>query len=193
MNGRIIGTLLGGGAALAVALPLALAPVPALAWSAGAQGYGYGEPLPAPEYGSGYDERYAETPGYGATDERAYEYGSNYGQSYYGYEPGYESYSRSYRYQPGYGATEEAEPYAYAPPPYYGSSEPPARPAYRGRGYVPTVDLNLRAGPSDMAPIEGVLPAGTRVRVAGPDVGGWWRITSPFGTGWVYSGYLAPG
>jgi uncharacterized protein YgiM (DUF1202 family) len=57
---------------------------------------------------------------------------------------------------------------------------------------VAAVDVNLRVGPSDEAPVRTVLPAGTPVRITGSTESGWVQIESRFGSGWVYSRYLAP-
>ena len=120
---------------------------------------------------------------------------SGYRQSYdYEYSP-----PAAYYEAPRYGSTWE-DPYAYRPysgvaeEEYYGSSEPPAPRAYRGDSgeFVAVVDLNMHVAPGDMAPVSTVLPAGTPMRLAGPDVGGWWRVNSPYGIGWVYSRYLDP-
>jgi Bacterial SH3 domain len=57
---------------------------------------------------------------------------------------------------------------------------------------VAAVDVNLRDGPSDGAPVRTVLPAGTPVRITGSTESGWVQVDSQFGSGWVYSRYLAP-
>ena len=74
----------------------------------------------------------------------------------------------------------------------YGSSYAPRGGYGRGRFVVAIGALNLRAGPSDAAPIETSLPGGTPVTLAGGGNGGWWRVRTPYGMGWVYSRYLAP-
>ncbi len=57
---------------------------------------------------------------------------------------------------------------------------------------VAAVDVNLRVGPSDEAPVRTILPAGTLVRITGSTESGWVQVDSRFGSGWVYSRYLAP-
>jgi hypothetical protein len=57
---------------------------------------------------------------------------------------------------------------------------------------VAAVDVNLRDGPSDEAPVRTILPAGTPVRITGSTESGWVQVDSRFGSGWVYSRYLAP-
>jgi hypothetical protein len=66
------------------------------------------------------------------------------------------------------------------------------RESYPSGRLVSAVDLNMRAGPSNEAPVRTVLPAGTPVRVTGATDSGWVQVDSPFGRGWVYSRYLAP-
>lgn len=153
-----------------------------------AQGY------PPPRYAPPY--RYEYEPG---------QSGETYGpEEAYGPDEGYGPGGRSFYRSP------EAPPVGQD---YTGSSAAPERygPGYRGSewGYpqaqsehyympyrterlVASVDVNLRDGPSDGAPVRTVLPAGTPVRITGSTESGWVQVDSPFGSGWVYSRYLAP-
>lgn len=170
---------------------------------------------PPRDYGRSRDRtssRYGieEGEGYGP-GERRYESGSSYS---YSYEDVYPEEANGPRSREIY-RRPEAPPVAQG---YAGSSEGPelhgrgypesewgyprsgwtAPPASAGR-YVPapagrlvaSVDLNLRVGPSDDAPVQAVLPAGTPVRVTAAGGGGWVQVDTPFGQGWVYGRYLA--
>lgn len=168
MNAQSVGKVLGISAALAIILPLAYPS------SAFAQGYGYWQP---PEPSRVYS--WTDSPDYyGPPDGGAYSGGAA-AQPIFNYlQPPGRRYAGA-RY-----ATEG-----------YGGSPPPAGPtAYDGRGtlVVATAGLNLRAGPSDNAPVRMSLPGGTPVHIAGPDIGGWRPVSTPYGSGWVYSRYLAP-
>ena len=169
MNNGIFGKLLGASAALALAAPVMMFPASAFAWSGQASSgwgttYGYGRSTPVHPNGSTYED-------------------------YYGYPPppaisGAGASSANWNYS---GASTPSYNHRYRS--YYGSSEP-----MRAGDYVVSAGaLNLRMGPSDAAPVRTVLPGGTAVRMAGPDVHGWYRVESPYGVGWVYSAYLSPG
>lgn len=51
--------------------------------------------------------------------------------------------------------------------------------------------VNQRTGPGTGSPVMGQLAQGTRVKKLG-DEGGWTQISSPLGTGWMSSRFLAP-
>lgn len=204
MNARIPLKALGACAAVAVALPIVLGPTAARAWYRSSQSYVYPpaqsyveeEDTYGPAYSESYGPAYSEStgPSYVERSERSYpeSYRSTWSETY--------STTSPERYRSTYVA-----PYAYRRVPdrtvvreeYYGSSEPPRAystyRSYRSGAYVPMVELNMREGPNDLAPVVAVVPPGTPLHVAGPDVGGWVRVTSPFGAGWVYSRYLAAG
>ena len=168
MNAQLVGKRLGVSTALAIVLPLALAS------SAFAQGHWYSPP---PERGQVYS--WADSPDY---------YGSPDGGAYGG----------EASVQPIFNYLRPPDrPYAGAPSVTegYGGSAPPDGPtAYDGRGMfvVAIAGLNLRAGPNGNSPVRLSLPVGTPVHIAGPDVGGWRPVSTPSGSGWVYSRYLAP-
>ena len=60
-----------------------------------------------------------------------------------------------------------------------------------GPAYVANVPLNVRAGPSDRAPVVTAVPPGAPVYPDGRYDGGWWEVRTPGGLGWVYSRYLS--
>jgi hypothetical protein len=179
------------------------------------EGYGPIESY-GPDQAYGPSERYGANPAYGFNQgygpNGAY-YGAN---EAYGPNAAYGSNSRSVyrppevppvdqgyagssagpdRYGPAYPETGWSYPGANWGYPRTGWAYPQARAGryapYRTERLVSAIDLNLRAGPSNMAPVRMVLPAGTPVHIAGPAVGGWWQVETPFGPGWVYSRYIA--
>jgi uncharacterized protein YraI len=64
---------------------------------------------------------------------------------------------------------------------------------YYGENATPVVPLNLRAGPSDVAPVVGVMPPGMPVTEGITTPGGWTNVNTPEGSGWAYNDYLTPG
>lgn len=170
---------------------------------------GYGVRRSAPDrygraHGYGPDETYSRT--------ETYRRDETYGANAYGPDETYDRESRSLYRAPevpprrqGYAGSSEG-PGRYGPDysgTYPGSGWGAPRtgwvtpqsdagryaPAPSGR-LVSAVDLNLRVGPSDAAPVQAVLPAGTPVRVTGTGQNGWVQVESPFGAGWVYGRYL---
>jgi hypothetical protein len=190
---RFAGKTFGAVAALAAAAPLVFSSGTAFAWSGQSSGYGY---VPTPQQAE--EETYGtpEPRTYGATTNGAYD---SPDRGTYAEMPAAAPQAEGYAYHP---TPTEARAYTYgspdafAPTPPaggYGSSVPPRARAYPAGRFVTISGLNMHVAPDVAAPVRTVLPAGTPVRVAGPDVGGWWPITSPYGAGWVYSRYLARG
>lgn len=50
---------------------------------------------------------------------------------------------------------------------------------------VVTLGANIRSGPSTSTTILGSVPAHTVLSVTGQSGNGWWRVETPFGTGWI--------
>lgn len=214
MSAQPFGKVLGVSAALAIILPLAYPS------SAFAQGYGYSPP-PAPNrvyswtdspdyYGPPGDEAYGDSgPGYYPQPYGGYDSAAGgdegYGEPTYGgdYRGPYNGWRNPQSYGGGYDSAygREAQPiFNYLTPPNrettegYGGSYAPSGPvAYGGGQFVVAIGgLNLRAAPNGAAPVRTSLPGGTPVTLAGPEVGGWWPVETPYGPGWVYGRYLAP-
>jgi hypothetical protein len=143
-------------------------------------------------------ERYGAEPGYGPGEAYGPEegtYGANNPSLYRtpGVPPGGRGYAGSSRMPRSYGP--EYPEAGWEPPRTGWSSPPPQTGRYapsRSERLVSAIDVNLRAGPSNSAPVLTVLPAGTPVHIAGPGQGGWVQVDSPRGRGWVYGRYLAP-
>ncbi len=56
---------------------------------------------------------------------------------------------------------------------------------------VNTGALHVRSGPSFNTSVLGTVPGGTELSVTGRNANGvWWRVSSPFGTGWVRDDYV---
>ncbi len=70
-------------------------------------------------------------------------------------------------------------------------ASPAAAQAY-GEVATPTVSLNLRVGPSDLAPVIGVLEPGMPVTEGITTYGGWTNVNTPEGEGWAFNDFLAP-
>jgi uncharacterized protein YgiM (DUF1202 family) len=166
MKAGIVGKFLGASAALALAAPVIA--IPAAAFAAQGSGLsGYSTSTPVHRRGTTFRKYY----GYAPTRGMPHGY-----PPYFGYRGSYAGY---------YGSSGPAT-YPYRSYYGYGAS------ARAGSYVVSAGALNMRVGPSDAAPVRTVLPGGTRVRMAGPDVHGWYRVASPYGMGWVYSEYLSP-
>jgi len=154
------------------------------------QPYGPEEAYPPPRYAA--PERYGAGQGYGPG---AGTYGSNNPSLYRPPEvpPVEEGYAGSSAPPPPSGP--EYPESGWGPPRTGWSNPPPQTGRYApspGEHLIAAIDVNLRAGPSNSAPVRTVLPAGTPVHIAGPGQGGWVQVDSPLGRGWVYGRYLAP-
>jgi hypothetical protein len=141
----------------------------------------YGPGQPNETYGSG--EAYAPDETYGPAGRPLYRLPEvpPVGRGYSGSSAAPEGYGR------GYPESEWRYPQARTEH-YYA----PFQSRNQSERLVAAVDVNLRDGPSNEAPVRTILPAGTPVRITGSTESGWVQVDSQFGSGWVYSRYLAP-
>jgi hypothetical protein len=169
-------------------------------------GYGPNESY-GPDQTYGADEGYGPSRPYGPDQTQTYGAGQGYGPNE-SYDGGYGPNGRS-AYRPpevpparqGYGGQSVAPqgygagyPESYYPRSFWGypQAQTGGRASDRAERLVSAIDVNMRAAPSNDAPVRTVLPAGTPVRIIGSTASGWVQVESPFGQGWVYSRYLAP-
>jgi hypothetical protein len=72
-----------------------------------------------------------------------------------------------------------------------GTPPPPLPARFSAAPYVTLAEVGLRAAPSDAAPTISLLPPTTPLLFleSGP---GEWKVDTPSGIGWLYTGYIAP-